>query len=167
MTAPGDVRAPRREAGLTLVEVLLAAVVFGVVLMASSWALNHAAGTRVAQAREPVGAALLAGHIHTLASTLSREPSGLPPAVDAAGLLALDSLDGAVFSPPLDADLDTLDDLQGWAQQVDIGLVHPATPEVVEAWSPPAALGSHLILLTVDISHAGTSQGRFRWWLAP
>ena len=159
----------RRRSGFTLVEVLLAALITGIALAAVSWTMNSAAQAEAVMNEDP-RAFLLAREIRELADTLSRQPSGVVGATRGSDVMALDSLHGAVFSPPLRSDRTEQLSLGGWAQRVTLDVVsldHPSTPT---GESPTLGLSSkaqRLYRLTVAVTRDGEPVDRFEWWLVP
>ena len=65
---------------------------------------------------------MLAREIRTLAGSLSTDGAGTGVATSADEIVALDSLDGASFSPPIRADRTVMTELDGWTQQIDVAL---------------------------------------------
>ncbi len=166
---PKTSRRPRsvRCAGLTLLEVMGATIVLSMAVVSSSYVMSQATTTRASMHAGPIDAALLAAHIHEAALGLSREPSGLGIATSGSDVLALDTLDGAVFSPPIDAQLEVIPASTGWAQHVDLRIVDPADPENSRALTTADSMGEEVIELVVTISEFGRSKGEFTWWLTP
>ena len=160
----------RNERGLTLVEVLTAAVILSMVLIGASYSLNGSARARVALADEGSEAAFVAREIHELAQSLAREPSGSGPVTTGAGVLALDSLDGAVFNPPLRGDGSADASRSDFTQQVDVVVVSLSDPSVPTGQS--ASMGVDPfdpVLFRVDVTvlQGGTDVGSWSWWLTP
>ncbi|HZL98730.1 MAG TPA: type II secretion system protein [Planctomycetota bacterium] len=162
-------RAGRATLGFTLLEVLLAALIAGMALAAVSWTMTSAAQAKAVLAEDPQ-AYLLAREIRELAEFLPREPSGSLAATGGAGVLALDSLHGAVFSPPLRSDRTTEASLAGWAQRVTLtvcSLDDPAGATGESATLGVARKAERLYRLAVEVSFAGEPVDRFEWWLTP
>jgi len=162
----------RREAlahGFTLVEVLLAALIAGIAMAAVSWTMTSAAQAKSVLAEDPQ-AYLLAREIRELADSLPRQPSGVVGATLAADVLALDSLHGAVFSPPLRSNRTSQAALTGWAQRVSLAVCTLDDLETPTAESPTLGLARNaqrLYRLTVAITYGGQPVDRFEWWLTP
>jgi prepilin-type N-terminal cleavage/methylation domain-containing protein len=166
---PRDAARSRRCRGFSLVEVLTAAVIVGIALAAVSWSIASAAQARSALAEEPV-AFLLAREVRELAESLPRTPSGGSPATRASEVLALDSLDGAQFSPPLRADMTADASLSGWTQATSLSVCTLANPSVATFEDPAAGLdesAERVYRLTVAVLHDGRLVDRIHWWLTP
>ena len=158
-------------AGLTLIEVLVSTVVLGLVVVSAGWALSGASSSQQAHAEEPIDAALVAKEIYELALRQDTASNGSAPARDAAGVSGLDSLDGARFSPPLDATLQTLAiaDPQRWQQDVDLQVYDMSDLETPtsQAFTGAAESSSTLFRLIVRVSFRGEDMGTWWWWLNP
>jgi hypothetical protein len=161
--------AARGAAGFTLVEVLLAALVAGMALAAVSWTMTTAAKAQQVMKEDP-RAYLLAREIRELAEVLPRKPSGTVGVTAIADVAALDSLHGAVFSPPVRSDRNVQASLSGWAQRVTLAVCPLDDPASPTAESPTLGLSKgaeRLYRLTVAITYAGEPVDRFEWWLSP
>jgi len=155
--------------GFTLIEVLLAALITGIAMAAVSWTMTSAAQAGSVNNEDP-RAFLLAREIRELADTLARKPSGAVGVTRGEDILALDSLHGAVFSPPLRSDRTKQAALTGWAQRVTLAVCSLDDPATPTGESPTLGLDSsakRLYRLTVAITHDGEPVDRFEWWLAP
>jgi prepilin-type N-terminal cleavage/methylation domain-containing protein len=164
-----DASRGRRCRGFSLVEVLTAAVIVGIALAAVSWSISSAAQARSALAEEPV-AFLLAREVRELAESLPRTPSGAGPATRASEVLALDTLDGAQFSPPLRADKTADASLSGWTQVTSLSVCTLGNPSVATFEDPAAGLdesAERMYRLTVAVLRDGELVDRIHWWLAP
>ena len=159
----------RVQAGFTLLEVLLAALIAGMALAAVSWTMTSAAQAKAILSGDP-RAYLLAREIRDLAESLPREPSGALAATSGSGILALDSLHGAVFSPPVRSDGTTETALAGWAQRVTLSVCSLDDPAGATGESPTLGVArdaERLYRLTVAVTFAGEPVDRFEWWLTP
>jgi len=155
--------------GFTLVEILLAALITGIALAAVSWTMASAAQAQSVINQDP-RAFLLAREIRELADTLARQPSGVVGVTRGEDILALDSLHGAVFSPPVRSDRTKQAALTGWAQHVTLAVCSLDDPTTPTGESPTLGLASgakRLYRLTVAVTHDGEPVDRFEWWLAP
>lgn len=162
-------RGTRGRRGFTLIEVLLAALITGIAMAAVSWTMASAAQAEAVINEDP-RAFLLAREIRELADTLVRKPSGAVGVTRGEDILALDSLHGAVFSPPLRSDRTKQAALTGWAQHVALAvctLDDPATPTGESPTLGLASSAKRLYRLTVAITQDGEAVDRFEWWLAP
>jgi hypothetical protein len=131
--------------------------------------MASAAQARTALSEEPL-AFLLARELRELAETLPREPSGGSPATSASEILALDTLDGAVFSPPLRANGSADSTLTGWSQETSLALCALSAPSVATAEDPRAGVqgnAERVYRLTVSVRHQGALVDSFDWWLTP
>jgi prepilin-type N-terminal cleavage/methylation domain-containing protein len=158
-----------RNAGFTLLEVLTAAVIVGLALGAVGWSMTAAAQARSTLADEPLSY-LLARELRELAETLPREPSGAGPATQPAEVLALDTLDGAVFTPPLRADGSADAALAGWSQSASLALCSLDDPGVATGEDPRAGADPHaerVYRLRVEVRHDGELVDSFDWWITP
>lgn len=169
-THDGNPRARSATRGFTLLEVLVAAVVLGTSLVAATWSMNATARTQALHELADGPADDLAREIHELASGLPREPSGQVGAHSAADVLALDSLVGASFSPPILADGSVAEGLDGWSQHVDLEVHALSALDTPTDDDPAAGLppdGDKLYRLVVEIRLDGESAGVFSWWINP
>jgi hypothetical protein len=157
----------RRRSGFTLIEVLLATVLI-VLAIASSQAVFMSASARVAYADDSLSARQLAREIHQMAQTLPRETTAATLVTSAADIVALGSLHGAVFSPPLMADGTELSALTDWEQRVTLEVVTLGDPGTSEIVDPRTALSHdtpNLYRLKVTIFQNNSEVDSFRWWL--
>jgi prepilin-type N-terminal cleavage/methylation domain-containing protein len=160
----------RRARGFTLAEVLFAATIVGVALVAVTNAMSSVTTSKAELADQPVQAAHLAQDIAVLAETLPRTPSGHTGATTGSAVTALDSLQGAAFSPPIRSDRSTDTSLAGWKQAVTVeifkldNLTTPTNESVGTALSQQA---SRLYRLNVTIWHGTQKLETFRSWCRP
>ncbi len=154
----------------TLAEVLIAATIVAVALVAVSDSMSSATSSKAEFADQPAIAARLAQEIAVLAESLPRTPSGTTGVTAGANVVALDSLEGAVFSPPILADRTTDTALDAWEQSVDVdiftldNLESPTNESVTTALSGQA---ERLYRLNVTISRDGEVVDTFRSWCRP
>ena len=170
-TRPGRRRARSAALsyGFTLVEVLLAALIAGIAMAAVSWTMTSAAQAKSVLTDDP-RPYLLAREIRELADSLPRAPSGLLAATRGVDVLALDSLHGAVFSPPLRSNRTAQAALTGWAQRVTLAVCTLDDLSTPTSESPTLGLARNaqrLYRLSVAITYAGQPVDRFDWWLTP
>lgn len=156
--------------GFTLTEVMLSTLLVGTVVVASSWAMNTATRAKIMNVEQPFEAAILAKEIYALAQTLPREPSGIPGVRSAGEVVALDSLAGAVFSPPIRADRTTDTSLTGWTQQIQIDIY--SMDDLENKTNENILLGvdskaERLFKIQVTILNQGNLVDSFEWWLTP
>jgi len=157
-------------AGFTLFEVLLAVFILGTALVASTWSMTATARTKEAydQAKSP--AQFLAQEICTLADGLPRTPIGMTGATSGFAVVALDSLVGAHFSPPILADGSVAPGFDGWAQSVNLSvydLDDLATPTAADPAAGLAPEAGSIYRLDVEVSLDGEPVDTFSWWINP
>jgi len=157
-----------RQAGLSFLEVLIVSVIVGTVLVATSTAMGSSVRAKDALAGGPLEAGRLARDLHTIALAL---PDGEPTTVQArsyADLVVRQDLDGAVFSPPIDATGAQVASLPDWTQiarlerldLTDLASPSDAPAGGADAW--PA-----LDRLTVTIFEHEREMARYETWIAP
>ncbi len=160
----------RSTRGFTLAEVLIAGTIMAVALVAVTTSMSAATSSKAELADQPMLAARLAQDIAVLAETLPRTPSGSSGVTSGSAVVALNSLDGAVFSPPIRADGSSDSTLTGWQQSVNVeiftldNLDTPTNESVMTALSTHAA---RLYRLSVSIRHDGQVIETFRSWCRP
>jgi hypothetical protein len=160
----GRATSRRAAAGFTFIEVLLATLVVGTMLVTATTALSTAVVAQDTLVGEPITAWGLAREIHSLALLLPRTAGDGLPAATGSDVLLLEDLDGADFSPPIGADKASLTGTTGWSQDVLIESVDLADPEVLAA--DPAA-DDTLLRLTVTVREGAEVRGTYVWWLNP
>lgn len=162
--------ARHRARGFTLVEILVATVIVGLAVVAASWAMSSAVTSKAVLAERPYEATLLAREIHELARALPREPSGVVGVTSAAQVLAIDSLVGATFSPPIRADGSLFPGMSGWTQDVSLALYDMddlTTPTADDPRDAVPASADLLYKLRVRVLKDGSEVDTFEWWIAP
>lgn len=158
------------QSGFTLVEVLVSAALIGVALMASTWTMSATTQAKAMIGSPSVTASLIAGEINAMACTLPKAPSGSVGATSAGGVLALDSLEGAVFSPPLKADGSSWTQYSGWSQTVDLAVFDVtdlSTPTAADPTSGLSEDGTQIYRLTVLVHEGDELAGTYQWWISP
>jgi len=164
-TRPGGRFASRRAAaGFTFAEVLVATLVAGTMLVTATSALSATVDTKNALATQPAAAFALAREIQSLALTLPHTAGDGSPASTGAGVLLLEDLDGAAFSPPINAGRCTISTSAGWTQVVAIDSVDLSSPTTLAA-DPTST--STLLRLTVTVLEGRETRGTYTWWLNP
>ena len=154
----------RASAGFTFIEVLLATVILGTMLVAASTSISGTVQAQSIMSGEPVTALGFAREIHSLALVLPHTAGDGTPATTGSEVAVLDDLDGAQFTPPIDAAKQTLTAYVGWSQQVLIESVDLASPDQLAA--SPGAAGT-LLRLTVTVRQGGSVVGTYVWWINP
>jgi len=145
-------------------------LVVGLAVVGVTHLMGSAVKTQDVHAKRSIDGLMLAREIHELARTLDRAASGAGAATTADGVVALDSLDGAVFTPPIGADLSTLTGLNGWSQSVDVAtydLSDMSTAVSVGVLETIPKGSGMAYKLTVRILENGTEQDVFEWWVEP
>jgi len=150
--------------GFTFIEVLLATLVLGTMLVTATTAMTAAIQTQDEMVSAPVTAWSLAREIHSLALLLPRDVGDGLPAADGASVLLLEDLDGASFAPPIAADKRQLDSAADWAQHVSVQAVDLSNPALLAI--DPASTGT-LLRLTVTVLEGGSVRGTYVWWMNP
>ncbi|MHC5209537.1 MAG: hypothetical protein ACYTG2_02320 [Planctomycetota bacterium] len=145
-------------------EVLIATVLVGTALVAASAAFTGAVKTQDSLAGEPTTALALAREIHGLALLLPRDAGDGVPATLPSEVAVLDDLDGATFSPPVDAGLTVRSEATGWSQAVDIARVDLASPGTLAV---DADGDDALLRLTVTVKQGADVAGTYSWWINP
>ncbi len=160
----------RSTRGFSLIEVLVASVMAGVALAGVSWALSGATSSKADIEAEPLVATRIAQDIQSLAQTLSRQPSGIPGVTTGADVVALDSLIGAEFCPPIRADKSADESLGAWTQQVTLvlySLDDLATPLEDDPGIALPSLSNRIYQLRVTVLKDDVPVDTWQWWLAP
>lgn len=162
---PGGECAPRRAAaGFSLLEVMLATLLLGLLMVAATTALGGAASAHQALVATPVESFALAREVHSLACVLPRDAGDGLPAASAAGVARLEDLDGATFSPPISAARASLTHASGWSQEIAIDAVDLADPT---AAAPDPDAPGVLLRLTVTVREGSSVRGTYTWWMTP
>jgi prepilin-type N-terminal cleavage/methylation domain-containing protein len=165
----GGQRSARSQRGFSLIEVLLATLLLGYA-STSLESLMMAGRHKAALTEGPVTARLLANEIHLLAKLLPREASGSLAATSPETLLAFDSLDGAVLSPPLLADKSVYDQFSDWTQEVTVmvaTLSNPAAAAFAAPMEGLSPLAAEVYQLRVRVLKSGQEVESFSYWLRP
>jgi len=162
---PGGRFASRRaRSGFSFIEVLLATLVVGTVLVAATSSITGSVQAKHILVGEPGIALGLAREIHTVAQVLPRDAGDGVAATVGSEVAVLDDLDGATFSPPLAANLASLSQSAGWSQQVAIDTVTLAAPDQLATSADGSAV---LLRLTVTVREGASVVGSYTWWLNP
>jgi prepilin-type N-terminal cleavage/methylation domain-containing protein len=155
--------------GVTLIEVLMSTLIVSLVVVSASWAMSAASTSKHIRTEDPAVAAMLAREIHELAVGLSTSASGDPAATGFAGVTALDSLDGAGFSPPILATGEAAPVTPTWRQGVSVSvydLADPTTP-VFTNYAPIDPASGRIYRLSVAMTQRGAEMGTWWWWIKP
>jgi prepilin-type N-terminal cleavage/methylation domain-containing protein len=160
----------RQTAGFTLLEVLMASLIVSLVFIGATWAMSSTARTKAVYEERSLVALACAKELFELADTLPKQPSGAPGATTAAGILALDSLVGASFSPPLRADGSVDTELTGWSQDCNVtvhDLSELSVPTEASALDGLPPDGSAVYRLEVTVSEGDQPVEVAQWWISP
>lgn len=164
----------RAQRGFTITEVLVATMLVGTSFVAVSWLTTSATRTHEMYKQSETDTLQLAREVHELAMNIKNEElSGLGTALLAKDIVALDSLDGATFSPPLRADGSVMTHLSGWSQEVDLSVHEKTLSEkapmlkTANALTKPAKGSGKMYLLEVTILEGTTTRGSYEWLLKP
>ena len=164
MTAP-----EHRLRGVTLIEVLMSTLIVSLVIVSASWALSSASSSKHLRTEDPAVAALLAREIHELAIGVPTAASGDPAATTWAGVTALDTLDGARFSPPILATGETAPVDATWVQEVSVEVyaLADSTVAVFDTYEPVDPASGQIYKLSVHMTQRGADMGTWWWWIKP
>jgi hypothetical protein len=166
---------------------MLATLIVGSALVAAMMSLSSAAQSQAALASGPTTALTLANEIHTLALSLPKTAGDGTPAHSGSEVAVLDDLDGASFSPPIDASKGALTASTGWTQSVTIDSIdltgaaqtaddddddeghghghgHGHDDDEDEDESDSA---DTLLKLTVTVRQGSAAAGTYTWWINP
>jgi prepilin-type N-terminal cleavage/methylation domain-containing protein len=160
----------RSRRGFTLVEVLVAATVLGIALLSGTWTMSTTTSASSVYAADPLTASLVAREIHALAQALPKTPSGSPGVTSGGAVVALDSLIGASFSPPIKADRSADTSLVGWTQQVGLTVYDLSDLSTPTRDDPTVGLSSDaskVYKLSVTVLENGSVADTFSWWISP
>ncbi len=153
----------RAHAGFTFLEVLLATVILGTLLVAATTSLTGSVRAQDIMVGEPVTALGLAREIHSLSLVLPHTAGDGQPATTGSEVKLLEDLDGAKLSPPIDAAAQPLTSATGWSQEVTLEPVELAQPDRLAA----SAGAATLLRLTVVVREGGAVVGTYVWWINP
>ncbi len=159
-----------RHAGFTFIELMLATLFLGTMLVAASSAIGSAAVTKEHGRTVPQTALDFAQEIHAASMLLPRAPGAGVAATSGAGVSILEDLDGAVFSPPIDAGRQAFAGSTRWTQRVALERVLVADPSTT-APVPDEEVGEEeapwIYVLIVTMELDGAPQGSYSWWIRP
>jgi prepilin-type N-terminal cleavage/methylation domain-containing protein len=154
--------ANRGRAGFTLVEILVAAAIIGVVFVVLLEAFT--VGLRmIEQSRRMTMAAALAEEIHEMVLTLPLSDPEVPGhwGLEAGETMPpddVDDLDDQVFSPPVGGDGVVLTGADDYAQHVTVTSVSPGDFSLAVADGT-----SNVCRVSVSVTHRGLEVSRISW----
>ena len=160
----------RANRGFTYVEVLVAAMLIGLVLVTATASLDSTVKLKAELDADPGTAHLLAKEMYELALTLPTVPSGDAAATQASEVTALDTLIGASFNPPLRADLSDYAAYGTWTQQTTLTVYDIADLETPSGDSAADGIDEHeskLYKLSVTALQGAETMGTYHWWIQP
>ena len=163
-------RNQRTSRGFTFLELLITAVVLGSAFVAATWSMSATMRTKAIYDREDSPAFYLAKEIHELADGLPREPSGVTGATAIGDVVALDSLVGASFSPPVLSSGIEANGYDTFSQHVTLAVYDMDDPTTPTADAPEDGLvadGDKLYRLEVLVRENGQDLESFHWWINP
>ncbi len=150
-------------AGATFAEVMLASMVLGAAVVASTASMRGSTEVYHYFAEGPHEALMLAQEIHEAAVLLPWEADE-----DAEEIFGdakkLDDIDGATYGPPRSAEYEVVVRHSNWSQEVEVMKVDLADPSV--EIDPETFEGEILTELKVTIFNGPTEIGVFSWWMS-
>ena len=161
----------RRQRGFTITEVLVTTALVGTAFVATSWLTTSATRSQETYKRsQQVDTLQLAREIREMAMALRNEelavagPASLPE-----DIVALDSLDGATFSPPLRADGSVMTHLSGWSQRIDLSTAAKSNMQMKlsNTLAKPAKGSGEMYKLEVTIVEGVDDVASYEWWIKP
>ena len=156
--------------GFTLVELMITVLVIGTAFIAGTWSMSATARTKAGYEQAAGPAQMLAQQIQVLADGLPRTPVGMVGAKSGAAVVALDSLIGASFSPPILSDASVAPGFEGWRQDVELSvyslddLTTPTADDPADGLDPESAL---IYRMDVTVLHDEEPVDTFSWWIHP
>lgn len=154
----------RRERGSSFAELMLATLIVGTTIVASTTSLAESAEVYHFFADGPHEALMLAQEIHEAAQLLpwEVEPGALPAWGDE--IVTIWDMHGKTFSPPRSANYDIVASHVGWKQEVLIHVVDLDDPNTHV--DPTTFEGDMLVELHVKVYTGQVLVDEFRWWLS-
>ena len=162
MTHPART-APRRERGTTFFEVILATLVVGTTLVATTASMTESAEVYSYFADGPHEALMLAQEIHEAAELLPWEAEPGADANYGPDIVTFWDLDAQVFDPPRSANYDLVASHLNWSQDVEISFVDLENPS--EEVDPDTFEGEVLVRLEVSVKRLDKVMDTFEWWM--
>ena len=156
--------ARRRVAGASFAELMLATIVVGSAVVASTASLRGSTEVYHYFAEGPHEALMLAQEIHEAALLLPWEAEEADPELFGAGVKGLFDLDDKEFSPPRSAEYEVVISHIGWSQEVDIKIVDLEDPSIEV--DPETFEGETLTELEVTIKIGDDVVGTHSWWMS-
>ena len=160
----------RRNRGFTFLELLVTAVVLGTAFIAATWSLNATMRTKEVYDQNDSPAFYLAKEIQELADGLPRTPSGTVGVTAIGDVVALDSLVGASFSPPVLSSGVVATGFDSFSQHVSLSVYDMSNPTTATADAPEAGMppdSDKLYRLEVLVRENGQDLDSFHWWINP
>jgi len=154
----------RGTRGGTFAELMLATLIVGTTVVASTASLSESAEVYQFFAEGPHEALMLAQEIHEAAIMLPWEAEAGAPATFGDDVVTIWDLDAAEFKPPLSAEAVTIVSHPTWTQRVTVRTVDLENPTVEV--DPDTFEGDTLTELKVTILNGPTEVGVYPWWLS-
>jgi prepilin-type N-terminal cleavage/methylation domain-containing protein len=161
---------PRRARGFTLIETLITAFVLGTAFVAATWSMNATAKTKAAYDNAANPSGFLAQEIFNLADGLPRVPSGPSGVSNGFAVVALNSLVGASFTPPILSDKTVAPGFEGWKQKVALSIYAVGALTTPTGMDPKLGIppeSAYVYRLDVTVQKDGADVDSYSWWLNP
>ncbi|GJM22557.1 MAG: hypothetical protein DHS20C15_24720 [Planctomycetota bacterium] len=153
----------RRQRGSTFLEVILATIVVGTTLVATTSSMSQSTQVYAFFADGPHEALMLAQEIREAAELLPWDAEPGAEATYGPDAVTLWDLDGASFKPPRSANYELVASHLKWTQDVSISFVDLENPNTVV--DPASFEGETLVRLEVSIKRLSKEVDSFQWWL--
>jgi len=163
MNRPARNTARRHERGSTFFEVILATLIVGTTLVATTSSMSESAEVYSYFADGPHEALMLAQEIHEAAELLPWEAEVGAPANYGPDVVTFWDLDGALFDPPRSANYELVASHLNWSQDVEISFVDLENPS--EEVDPDTFEGEVLVRLEVTVLRLDKAMDTFEWWM--
>jgi hypothetical protein len=155
---------PRSMRGGSFAELMLATLIVGTTIVASTASLSESAEVYQYFAEGPHEALMLAQEIHEAAILMPWEADPDSVGVFGEDIDTIWDLDDATFKPPRSAEYEVIVSHPTWTQRVSVQTVDLANPTVEV--NPDTFEGDMLTELKVTILNGPTEVGVYPWWLS-
>lgn len=150
------------QSGATFIELMLAVLIIGTTLVASTTSMQSSASVYHYFADGEHEALMLAQEIHEAALLLPWQAGAV--AKFGEDVYGLYDLDGKTYAPPRSAEYDLIVSNMGWSQTVSVKTVDLANPDVEV--DPATFTDPTLVKLSVTIKEGETVVDTLSWWLS-